>query len=1390
MTTKTPPWLEELSDDWPSETSSFASNTSGRSNKHQISAENPRKPRSLKPKKHRNNRTVLGNRNGNAILFNQGDDDQISHNSGKQLTINDGTVQQKTPRASPTKVRENANIPEWKKRLVHGEMAYGEQKDLFSPVGLENIFQQVNRFKEQTTQLKLEKHKPPTDQKSLIREENFGSTTSQISTRRKSRYIDGQRQNSHLSEPRDQISGIDTTTHDQKIKLPGENDGLPGEKRFISGQTELNEEFSPVFISKQSTVNGRANYAAHGPYKTHIEHKIPSKIDPQNASLRLPDEKPSCDKSQVSMLSEDLSMGTPDIAELGDFVTCKRGSYSAENSFRSRPLSPSPVRQNRSQALSTHRPHHLSTASTEIRDVHVSHKTSESHQKTPPRKYSAQTSNSPLKLFGNHDTFTNHQLLRRMGQLQESREMTLANRNSERILSAGITLSSATELEKGLSALTTGEPSIYDNHTESPTISSNVPIPQASSLKSRLRSRGKCLSDTPTETMKKNQSSTESERSPYSSVAASGSMLETNHIAFSASNPLADCNKFSSTNNPGPAIDVLASDTLSKSSSYQHLRNPCEALIFTEGKRPQSSPTKSPTPKRRRTLLQPETLKQDGKELETQEDKEADHRYQSFLKREGSSVNELDDAYLDGMLQQQSFQDLKYVSDKWQQQEKPIGDFFYQGHKSELEPISEYGEFQATPQKLFAWNPQNAAIDRGNARLHTQADTRKHSLTTQDYIDEAMKIMSWIRNNRPKSGLASLEEAEDEQYDEKAGSEGSMTLSRPPSREGRTKKWRDPNSHKLNSKTNSRLQKYREDDNDNIVLSSLEALRISDPSEKFEASQPSSDTIRITHNNSFIDVETKEDTAKISNAPNALDMHYSDHSDKFSSGRTNVTEGSRRSENVTTFAPDAVAHLIPKEVAGMTFDKEKGIWVRVHSSPKRKSSENRDLSTTESDDDPLEKIPDLVVDEKEYDGAISEQSHHKADLRGLLQKNAQLASKTTPESKNVEINNYPHNGELVLENTLSIISNEPRQYHAAPKLSLKTKPEKCIDVDHEYSMDEGRSGNQKRTLHGRKSIAVSFPTQLLAHVPLLQERRNTWQPSEASAKKNLSRPGLSSNKNDGKGQTVESSLRAKSGKPTSLNSKEISYTDDCTEANKSVKESILQTADRSKGDPKAPIAVKSPSHCQNGAVVTAAGSPRASGDITFYLSELSEFSVNQIDEREVKHYIENKEIVFYQKGPVQPFEVSTGELVRVIQDAEPEEFYWEDIRQLVIDNKKLDTLYNLNDFCYRLQTLSVAQNNLRQLAGAPPSIRQLNVSGNQLSSLTTWAHLTNLQYLDVSGNNIDSLSGFGELIHLRELRADNNQIASLDGILTLDALIKLSLSSNQFSRLDFTSSNL
>ncbi|KAK6335412.1 hypothetical protein TWF696_002190 [Orbilia brochopaga] len=134
--------------------------------------------------------------------------------------------------------------------------------------------------------------------------------------------------------------------------------------------------------------------------------------------------------------------------------------------------------------------------------------------------------------------------------------------------------------------------------------------------------------------------------------------------------------------------------------------------------------------------------------------------------------------------------------------------------------------------------------------------------------------------------------------------------------------------------------------------------------------------------------------------------------------------------------------------------------------------------------------------------------------------------------------------------------------------------------------------------------------------------------------------------------------------------------------------------------------------------------------------------------------------------------------------------YWDQNKALEIQKQGLEHIQDLAGFHPNLVEVNLEHNQLTHLMGLPSTVRDLKVAGNQLSSLTAWNHLTNLQFLDISRNNIDNLLGLSSLIHLRELKGDDNEISSLDGILHLDGLMKVRLRRNRLTFVDLSSSNL
>ncbi|CRK46313.1 hypothetical protein BN1723_019961, partial [Verticillium longisporum] len=114
----------------------------------------------------------------------------------------------------------------------------------------------------------------------------------------------------------------------------------------------------------------------------------------------------------------------------------------------------------------------------------------------------------------------------------------------------------------------------------------------------------------------------------------------------------------------------------------------------------------------------------------------------------------------------------------------------------------------------------------------------------------------------------------------------------------------------------------------------------------------------------------------------------------------------------------------------------------------------------------------------------------------------------------------------------------------------------------------------------------------------------------------------------------------------------------------------------------------------------------------------------------------------------------------------------------------------LDEFCGRLVSLDASTNALSHLDGVPSTVRHLKASSNLLTELTSWDHLSNLQYIDVSNNELRSLAGLSNLVHLRGVRADNNKLTSLDGFHFHDGLLSLRARDNLIEELDFDGTKL
>ena len=212
-------------------------------------------------------------------------------------SIRHHTVQHKSLSISPQKPNHGQDTPEWKKRLLHGEVPYGEQCDLFSPAGLENIFrpppqneparQAPVRFNADDFEMPSS---PPLYGSSNVSQSNPSSSADagegyqasasdesqmvkfDIGDRGSQQFPEGLLSRNSIFHPPFSVLERPSSTTQQKHS----SDEMSGQARaslnssfsmdavrVFSGQSDVRHEgLSPIFISRHNIVDGRIDYSA------------------------------------------------------------------------------------------------------------------------------------------------------------------------------------------------------------------------------------------------------------------------------------------------------------------------------------------------------------------------------------------------------------------------------------------------------------------------------------------------------------------------------------------------------------------------------------------------------------------------------------------------------------------------------------------------------------------------------------------------------------------------------------------------------------------------------------------------------------------------------------------------------------------------------------------------------------------------------------------------------------------------------------------------------------------------------------------------------------------------------------------------------------------------
>jgi hypothetical protein len=1455
------PWLDDLSEEWipqestpPAESPMPAPTPTAQSAPPKSRSRLPRlrhssgsfseiQPRSdLRPAKQRNALVERSNSDTNlppAAAHDASHDDPARDVSQSYSTISEGSIAYGTVAHNTVAIRsarENGDYetPEWKRRLVKGEGS--EQKDLFGPTGLENIFakptsapvKEVAQPKRKLAVLTglsnlpaLPSSPPPwpaaahasahagADDSDLDR--SVSQTGSQVH---------------HRQDSQQEASGTDA---DESLSAVQSE-----QVRTVSGQIEFeNEQFSPVFINTELEIGQTSNPAPNfrGSELANRLRQIgsppaPEHHDsiPEESSLHYTRTDSSLVRTQDDSLPEGLPVGTPDIADVGRFVELRRGGYSREGSFRRRPLSPSPERAPTAQ--STRRSNTTqgtgrsnTTQGTGRSNISVQTAVKDTppiasdsaiaddeydprtpHPKTPHRRREDllspdRATGSPLKLFGAHDTFTSNRLIRRLSQLEYQPDSPRPGRAQDSPR-PGQNRSRLTSVEEA-SGLHSDVPPVTPARQSGPRRVST--FGQGQLNKFQFDAEYSVLSSERSEPHD-DQDDSAPEDSPKSDVAPPGSRPPFKfHIEPSTSR------ESSRTTKPLSRLASSHFRTPSRSGPQfkrhmpkQEEESQDENSDLTDGKRGPTSPVKNPTPKRRRTIndsLEGSEVNDSFSNTGALSTQDSHAAIQAVIKEgllnvgRNTSAGAADPSMLSRrhILRPRNPTPSQRRREEIEAEIMEATEAFLQASpkldtiREQLEP-SMHSDDEDEQERAAAVANEVAMFTM--KRQAMRSNHRKRSVTTQDFLDEALKIMNFIRTKgKPAGGLDDLEELSEFDMSEDASEHPSesLTFERPPTREGQRSAWRDPNrKRESDPSVIKHLRKYQEREDDSFLSSSVNSVKISRMAGAVQYDQKSE--------------TTEKGSSRISGhytRPFGLGLDYSEWdpndarpqtgvSAGSSMGHTMATNVSRRSDQVATLAPEAVAHLIPHQIAGMSYNREKKIWVRNKSISKQHQipeEEHSSLNQSQSEEDPFGNIPDLSVSEaKELIGHTTNQAHAQPTAETLLEDDEaedearpMTCASSVPSKAS---NNFGWSFTKTETRATSCSTQSPRKHSAQKTPAMHTTyaiPESDEeDIEHEIQYFEDRTAATPRVPRGRvRDITISFAQREVGD----QDRRHTEPPNHF-----------------GQPQRDFSGAQSGYGTATLRRTRPHQRPRFNTDGDLSVLEELPSKNYRMElsMNVSAPVL----GQVKQDGLLVAPSSP-LKGDVTFMLSDLPDFTLNQVDEFEhPDRVVVQHDGTRYHKALEDRYAQGTAELVRALQDIEPDEPYWEDLREVTLKGKNLGSLHRLDELCYRLEELDVSDNNISQVEGVPYAMRRLQAQNNSLTGLTSWATLGNLQHLDISNNEIDSLDGLAELVHLRVLKVDNNKLKSLDSILHLDGLIELHAGGNDIDLVDFARSNL
>ncbi|KAL7943751.1 hypothetical protein V8C42DRAFT_354079 [Trichoderma barbatum] len=1282
--------------------------------------------------------------------------------------------QQQTP-ATPGR----SDTPEWKRRLVYGKVQYGEQRDLFSSaaVGLQDMFRpppssdadidspspnldspspnydfpsplpdfpppvptqpmQPTITLESTEELKSDEdqgifspdqitpspspRRPPREIKYKLNVEEDQSDLSIMST------------DSPMKPSEQDETGQDegATQDDSYLAIPSLIDGG---SRKASGQSYTkNEDFSPILIGKQSDDDGKIEFT---PLKMPTE-ELRQRLERLQINQMVLD--PSHNASDSAVDAKPLQTEEADDSSLKyHFDTSVGSDESGEGSLRRHSLSPdlgvdwSEMLPEDSMQAST--PKQFPTLRTQEADSNVfgSFFGTPSLPREPfpsPDKRqirdpgNSRSESGPLKLFGPYDTFTNQTLLRRISQFEEG----MSGRNSRE--SSPSTPPSPEPSKKRAAGATryvshfgAGELEGFEFTNElshSPGEHSSLLFKENKSpVNPPLAAKG-ALKLVPPQSWFPEDTSLYVRRSRGKSKSQTPSVNTGAEYDYMSSSP---------ENSLSPQDEAYDQSWVEKRD------------YGSETKRPRASPSKHPTPKRRRTLHKSDVaFGSEGRKAI------APSKYEKLLrglaKQRKRSLSEYSDS-ADG--QDEERMPMRQSHSPSPTSRSPQDDAFQGKARRSARSIQDDVE-PGTPGK---------------------AAERKPSIRTQDFVDQAAQIMAMIRNQVSQPGLSSLEESELEigvpsQNATMEESDGSTAepFSRPPSRDGKpiprqARQQEDPEVVK-------RLKKYQElsDMGDDAIRAAKEVERMVDRASRVRTSGGGGGS--------------NSGSASESTSP----VHDLFSSTSRSTSHLFPTSSSRGSESRKIIAPESVSHLIPDKIGGI--NKESKSSLTSHAS-----------GSDDSEEDPFANIPDLSVDMTE------EMQHLKQTPRGRDGAASNKDSSSRPNSAQTHS----------LKSYTTLAAYEPLDPEVAERARGEIEKLDAQPGESSKAAEEAGGGlhvlKAKTSTDGlsskRRNITISFTSPIASIIlGVLPEDIEGLEDDPVPGESSESPPLLAAQFSGAKGASQGSlrSIRVASMSGPKFTPRPVSRIDERDEESTNERQ-LSYLGDSSMMSLKSLEGGSGLGFLMNTTPAHRAVSMRADDSLLIgrnvgklSLSPLSEFTVNQEDKSfglEVSYVMGPKRMATGD-GSKKVLSMTIRDLVEKLSEAEPNEPYWEDMTSLTLQDKQLTSLHMLNEFCSKITTLDVSKNSLGHLEGVPEGVRQLKVSNNMLTELTSWDHLIHLQYLDISNNEVKSLSALKRLIHLRSLRADNNLLTTLDGLDSHDGLLTLRARNNLIEDLDFS----